>query len=168
MTEKASELISASCLPIQHLQDLLSWEKSQISWNIHVEAKAHRADYAYKGSLENDIRYVKSSCPRTLLCHDMKGGYLEDRFVHGTSDAVNPYIFTHWAHVDSFVYFSHQFVTIPPVGWINAAHLHGVQILGEYSCMAGHERIYEILCRHCLIDRDPVREIELLSCKSER
>lgn len=63
----------------------------------------------------------------------MKGGYLEDRFVQGANDVTDPYIFTHWTNVDVFVYFSHHFITIPPVGWINAAHVHGVQILGKFS-----------------------------------
>jgi hypothetical protein len=32
--------------------------------------------------------------------------------------------------VDVFVYFSHYFVTIPPKGWIDAAHKNGVVVLG--------------------------------------
>ncbi|KAI5749994.1 hypothetical protein M8J76_011997 [Diaphorina citri] len=118
------------CLPIKDLDSLLTWEESNISWSKLVVEKSHRADYVYDGTLEKSTRYSKSSIPRTLLCHDMKGGYLEDRFVQGANDVTDPYIFTHWTNVDVFVYFSHHFITIPPVGWINAAHVHGVQILG--------------------------------------
>ena len=32
--------------------------------------------------------------------------------------------------IDIFVYFSHHFVTIPPPCWSNAAHTHGVPVLG--------------------------------------
>lgn len=38
------------------------------------------------------------------------------------------YRLSHWRHIDVFVYFSHHLVTIPPVGWIQAAHLHGVKV----------------------------------------
>lgn len=160
----------AECSPIKYLNDLLSWEESQCSWKEYAMVKSSRADYAYDGSLENRTRYSKSCLPRTLLCHDMKGGYLEDRFVHGTSDVSDPYIFTHWSLVDIFVYFSHQFVTIPPLGWINAAHSHGVQILGTiitewkdgeklWQELFEHEdkidkminKLVEI-CKHCKFD----------------
>ena len=59
----------------------------------------------------------------------MAGGYHEDRFVNGSPNC-NEYIFSHWNMVDIFVYFSHHFITIPPVCWTNAAHLHGVPVLG--------------------------------------
>lgn len=59
----------------------------------------------------------------------MMGGYLDDRFVNG-SKYNDQYLFYHWSAIDIFVYFSHHFITIPPLMWINAAHNHGVQILG--------------------------------------
>ncbi|CAL8143116.1 unnamed protein product [Orchesella dallaii] len=67
--------------------------------------------------------------PLTLVCHDLKGGYGDDRFVNGCGNMEN-YVYRNWLLTDIFVYFSHKFVTIPPLGWINAAHSHGVKILG--------------------------------------
>ncbi|KAK0168238.1 hypothetical protein PV327_002062 [Microctonus hyperodae] len=67
--------------------------------------------------------------PRTIICHDLKGGYLQDKFIDG-SPAYDSYLFYHWSIVDIFIYFSHHLVTIPPYGWINAAHNHGVKVLG--------------------------------------
>uniref|UniRef100_UPI00398F6C3E cytosolic endo-beta-N-acetylglucosaminidase isoform X2 n=1 Tax=Pristiophorus japonicus TaxID=55135 RepID=UPI00398F6C3E len=69
--------------------------------------------------------------PRTLVCHDMAGGYLNDRFIQGVCEE-NPFVFYHWLYIDIFVYFSHRMVTIPPVCWTNAAHKHGVVILGTF------------------------------------
>lgn len=46
------------------------------------------------------------------------------------TDSTAPFIFFHWWYIDIFVYFSHNFITIPPVGWINQAHMHGVIVLG--------------------------------------
>lgn len=39
-------------------------------------------------------------------------------------------MFYNWYAIDTFVYFSHHFITVPPYGWIRAAHKHGVKILG--------------------------------------
>uniref|UniRef100_G1NW58 Cytosolic endo-beta-N-acetylglucosaminidase n=1 Tax=Myotis lucifugus TaxID=59463 RepID=G1NW58_MYOLU len=74
---------------------------------------------------------LSSGRPRTLLCHDMMGGYLDDRFIQGSA-AESPYTFYHWQYIDIFVYFSHHLVTVPPVGWTNAAHRHGVRVLGTF------------------------------------
>jgi endo-beta-N-acetylglucosaminidase D len=67
--------------------------------------------------------------PKLLVCHDMAGGYHEDRHPAGDTDP-GAYALWHWGCVDVFVYFSHHLVTIPPVGWIRAAHRHGVQVRG--------------------------------------
>ncbi|KAE9465143.1 hypothetical protein C3L33_02929, partial [Rhododendron williamsianum] len=63
--------------------------------------------------------------PRMLVCHDMVGGYTDDKWVQGGS---NPEAYTiwHWYLMDVFVYFSHDMVTLPPPCWTNAAHKHGV------------------------------------------
>ncbi|KAI1730856.1 glycosyl hydrolase family 85 domain-containing protein [Ditylenchus destructor] len=72
--------------------------------------------------------------PKTLLCHDMKGGYLpHDRISGASLDSKTLfYAFFHWWHIDVFVYFSHHFITVPPLVWINQAHLHGVPCLGTF------------------------------------
>ncbi|XP_062936665.1 cytosolic endo-beta-N-acetylglucosaminidase isoform X4 [Cynocephalus volans] len=97
---------------------------------------------------------LSSQRPRTLLCHDMMGGYLDDKFIQGSA-VQNPYSFYHWQYIDIFVYFSHHTVTIPPVGWTNAAHRHGVCVLGTFitewseggrlceAFLAGDERSYQ-------------------------
>lgn len=61
----------------------------------------------------------------------MKNGYQEDRYI-GSMKVGNGYTFYHWAQIDTFVYFSHHFVTIPPLSWINIAHNNGVKILGTF------------------------------------
>ncbi|PKA56180.1 mannosyl-glycoprotein endo-beta-N-acetylglucosaminidase [Apostasia shenzhenica] len=69
---------------------------------------------------------------RILVCHDFKGGYTDDdKFVQGSSNA-SAYAIWHWHLMDVFVYFSHNLVSLPPPGWTNAAHTHGVKILATF------------------------------------
>ncbi|XP_006886401.1 PREDICTED: cytosolic endo-beta-N-acetylglucosaminidase [Elephantulus edwardii] len=105
---------------LSSLEELLAWAPSaEDSFNVALEPAACRQPP------------LSSRRPRTLLCHDMMGGYLEDRFIQGSA-AQEPYSFYHWQCVDIFVYFSHHTVTIPPVCWTNAAHRHGVSVLGTF------------------------------------
>ncbi|KAJ4786110.1 Cytosolic endo-beta-N-acetylglucosaminidase [Rhynchospora pubera] len=69
--------------------------------------------------------------PRLLVCHDMKGGYTDDLWVQGGNNA-EAYAIWHWHLMDVFVYFSHYLVTLPPPSWTNAAHTHGVKVLGTF------------------------------------
>ncbi|XP_008804109.2 cytosolic endo-beta-N-acetylglucosaminidase 1 [Phoenix dactylifera] len=68
---------------------------------------------------------------RLLACHDFKGGYRDDIWVQG---GANPgaYAIWHWHLMDVFIYFSHYLVTLPPPCWTNAAHTHGVKVLGTF------------------------------------
>ncbi|KAH7943208.1 hypothetical protein HPB52_006520 [Rhipicephalus sanguineus] len=81
--------------------------------------------------LSEAIERGKPGDPRTIFCHDMDGNYKEDRFIHGTDEA-HGYRFHHWQVIDTFIYYSHHMVTIPPPGWISAAHRHAVKVLGTF------------------------------------
>ncbi|KAB2011050.1 hypothetical protein ES319_D10G288300v1 [Gossypium barbadense] len=69
--------------------------------------------------------------PRVLVCHDMQGGYVDDKWIQGGENS-GAYAIWHWYLIDVFVYFSHYLVTLPPPCWTNTAHTHGVKVLGTF------------------------------------
>ncbi|XP_017155826.1 cytosolic endo-beta-N-acetylglucosaminidase [Drosophila miranda] len=102
--------------------------------------------------VSNHRRAVDDQNRRELLvCHDMMGNYLEDRHFH-SSEKYDDYRFLHWSAVDYFCYFSHKYVTIPPSGWLNAAHRHGVPVLGTYIVEAD-SLLVEVLASEESVDR---------------
>lgn len=121
-------------LPIKSLEEALSWKPlSEYLPVMHLQDRANYSinggDYRCHDRFIPPKRLYNQGLPKTLICHDMQGGYLNDRFVNGTKTS-NEYTFYNWSIIDTFVYFSHNFITIPPIGWINAAHKHGVKVLG--------------------------------------
>ncbi|KZT74625.1 glycoside hydrolase family 85 protein [Daedalea quercina L-15889] len=60
---------------------------------------------------------------RGKLLVNKPGGYTE-------TPSGLAYTFNFWSYCESFIYFSHHRVTVPPPGWINAAHRQGVKMLG--------------------------------------
>ncbi|KAH7537607.1 hypothetical protein FEM48_Zijuj03G0110900 [Ziziphus jujuba var. spinosa] len=80
--------------------------------------------------LQNGSSFLPSR-PRLLVCHDMAGGYGDDKWVQGGSNA-DAYAIWHWYLIDVFVYFSHNLVALPPPCWTNTAHKHGVKVLGTF------------------------------------
>ncbi|KAH7948809.1 hypothetical protein HPB49_002503 [Dermacentor silvarum] len=78
-----------------------------------------------------DIERGEPGRPKILYCHDTDI-YLEDKYVYG-SNKMDSYRFYHWQIIDTFVYYSHHMVTIPPPCWITAAHKHGVKVLGTFT-----------------------------------
>ncbi|XP_075725095.1 cytosolic endo-beta-N-acetylglucosaminidase isoform X2 [Rhipicephalus microplus] len=69
--------------------------------------------------------------PKNMLLHDT-ATYKEDKFVYGSNN-VKSYNFPLWQAIDTFVYYTDNMVSIPPPGWITAAHKHGVKVLGTFT-----------------------------------
>ncbi|XP_059456645.1 cytosolic endo-beta-N-acetylglucosaminidase 1 [Corylus avellana] len=110
--------------PIKTLEDLesLSYLKS-FHYPFNIASVALQPGSSSSSSLPNRRRL--------LVCHDMQGGYVDDKWVQG---GTNPeaYAIWHWHLIDVFVYFSHSLVTLPPPCWTNTAHRHGVKVLGTF------------------------------------
>ena len=121
----------AECVPVRSLDELHAWKKPDYANQFPAPPLALRSP-AVSGKW-NDFSELRpmsgdGRAPKTLLCHDFKGGYNEDRFADGGDSEKFPYVFQRWSLIDSFCYFSHNFVTIPPPGWIAAAHRYAFQL----------------------------------------
>jgi len=114
------------CTPISSVEDLFKWNDTRCLTLL----KSTSLDCYSPIDGKKFILRNSKNIPKTLVCHDMKGGYLDDSYVHGCSNS-KAYCFTQWNLIDTFVYFSHHFITIPPPGWIHAGHSHGVPVLGS-------------------------------------
>ena len=121
---------------IDTMKELMDWIPPSVIAKSHVKLLLS-TQRTLKCSTHSQERVLASS--RTLLCHDCRGGYLEsDRYPQGkdiTLSTENPfpgYLFRHWQCIDTFVYFSHHRVTIPPAVWIDVAHSNSVPVLGTF------------------------------------
>ncbi|VDP04469.1 unnamed protein product [Schistosoma mattheei] len=118
--------------PISTIQELIHWDFPSTS-NLTIPL-SYFSDFL-NGNLSFPL--PSSGLPKVIYCHDMAGGYLSsDRTVNFT--CVFPaFRFVHWHLVDIFIYFSHQFITIPPVSWINLAHSYLIIFMfgfGLFNC----------------------------------
>ncbi|EDV92412.1 GH24904 [Drosophila grimshawi] len=124
----------------------IDWRRYVLPLDVGVRGDAVYLD-RQSDFVSNHRRSLSGTGRRELLvCHDMMGNYLADRH-YQSSEKFDDYRFMHWSAVDYFCYFSHQYVTIPPSGWLNAAHRHGVPVLGTYIVegTAGSRLLHEVL-----------------------
>ncbi|XP_053678007.1 cytosolic endo-beta-N-acetylglucosaminidase [Anopheles nili] len=126
-----------TCQPILSLQALLNFDSP---WKNLVEPIAPRSRSRHLGDRyqvldfkDEPIAYVDNEArPQVLLCHDFKGNYLNDKYINGVQGEGQwvDYRFYNWAAIDIFCYFSHNFVTVPTLQWLNCAHRNGVKVIG--------------------------------------
>ncbi|KAA0184797.1 Cytosolic endo-beta-N-acetylglucosaminidase, partial [Fasciolopsis buskii] len=112
--------------PITTLSELADWKPDLVALNQLIPlAECDEYINDYGRSYGNPC-----SIPKVVYCHDMAGGYLKADREFGMTDVYPAFRFTRWHLIDVFVYFSHHFITLPPLTWINLAHRQGVQVYG--------------------------------------
>jgi endo-beta-N-acetylglucosaminidase D len=67
-----------------------------------------------------------------LICHDYSGNYHEYESASAVGLDEEAYCCEYLQYVESFVYFSHKLVCVPPPPWINSLHRNGVKALGTF------------------------------------
>ncbi|PAV88902.1 hypothetical protein WR25_02748 [Diploscapter pachys] len=105
-------------VPIGGLTELFEWTEEKFDASHTIPLRNYRA----------------TNGPELLLCHDMKGGYLDEERWNGYAvpEDSQPYILLNYWSVDVFCYFSHNFITIPPAAYINLGHANGCLVLGTF------------------------------------
>ncbi|KAI4845296.1 hypothetical protein E4T44_05686 [Aureobasidium sp. EXF-8845] len=69
---------------------------------------------------------------RITLIHDFSGGYHDYEDIHSPLSDLPSYSCEYMQAIDTFVYFSHKLVCVPPPSWTNALHRNGVKVLGTF------------------------------------
>ncbi|CAO0798167.1 unnamed protein product [Mucor circinelloides] len=124
--------LAPTSFALKDMKQLFDWQPSSLDTfnvsNIALQPRESASTTALK--------------PKLLLCHDMAGGYKEDKCIQG-NDYQDVYYIQYWHLADTFVYFSHERVSIPPVNWTNACHRNGVQCLGTFL-VEGNNQMHEM------------------------
>ncbi len=111
--------VELRCGPLDSVDELLTWTAPSPTSLAHVATRS-RVPLAATAAARS----------RLLIAHDFKGGYREDAVLNGTGDQHAYTMHDGWRYASEFVYFSHHFVSIPPVGWIEVGHAHGCRVYG--------------------------------------
>lgn len=98
-------------------------------------------DQRYKSP---SVHYHLPTDREVLIAHDMMGGYTEDNSIKVRNPKKGFYYrMLHFMSSSIFNYFSHHFITIPPMSYIKIAHDLGSKILG--TIIIEHADLYDSL-----------------------
>jgi endo-beta-N-acetylglucosaminidase D len=65
-----------------------------------------------------------------LLCHDYSGNYHNYEAAQSNGVDEESYTCEYLQFIDTFIYFSHKLICVPPSSWTNLLHRNGVKVLG--------------------------------------
>ncbi|KAM3422612.1 hypothetical protein BST61_g101 [Cercospora zeina] len=85
---------------------------------------------------------------KVMLIHDYMGGYNEYESCQGLAVPEEQYSCDYLQFVETFVYFSHRLVAIPPPAWTNTCHRNGVTVLGTFIVEPGSTDV------ECILQQD--------------
>ena len=120
--------------PLHTLAELLAWREPAAGERVrsHVPLQEH-----WRGSKSSTTTITSkskstttSSKGRVLVCHDLAGGYSDDAASEHSAPALGCTLAEAWRCADTLVYFAHALLATPPPASIDAAHRHGVRVLG--------------------------------------
>lgn len=102
-----------------------AWSKSDID----PIQQANQPSLSRDSSQVHDRTGSKTSL---TLCHDYKGGYHDYEGVRPDPLTTEMYSCKYLQFVDTFIYFSHKLVCVPPPSWSNVLHRNGSKVLGTF------------------------------------
>jgi len=79
---------------------------------------------------KSDSSEHESKSAGVLLCHDYGGNYHDYEDARDFGLDVEMYACEYLQYIETFVYFSHKLVCVPPPSWTNTLHRSGVRSLG--------------------------------------
>ncbi|KAI9657088.1 MAG: hypothetical protein M1821_003254 [Bathelium mastoideum] len=79
------------------------------------------------------------------LIHDYSGNYHDYESSQGFDVDEEQYSCQYLQFVDTFTYFSHRLVSVPPPAWTNSLHRNGVKSLGTFIVEPGSLHVEKIL-----------------------
>ncbi|KJX96965.1 glycosyl hydrolase family 85 protein [Zymoseptoria brevis] len=125
---------------LESFDELEAWTEDDVDSLQKANTPLMRAE-----SLVLDHNNDKNGKSRVMLIHDYKGGYNDYESCQGAAVEKDMYSCEFLQHVETFVYFSHKLVSVPPPTWTNTCHRNGVAALGTFLVEPGSIGVERIL-----------------------